>query len=161
MTMNTDPITLRRAVVADVDAIVQLEDELLKEIMVRIDQQAFHFDPSAAKMVLASFVEAGKNVVFIALEGDVIVGFVTLYESYALYAGGAFGTLAELYVRPSQRGCGVGRALVEAVRGFGAARGWTRLEVTTPPLPAFDATLAFYEREGFAVSGGRKLKKEL
>lgn len=31
----------------------------------------------------------------------------------------------------------------------------------TPPLPHFDKTLAFYEREGFAVTGGRKLKATL
>jgi hypothetical protein len=41
---------------------------------------------------------------------------------------------------------------------FGKARGWKRLEVTTPPLPQFEKTLAFYEREGFAITGGRKLK---
>jgi len=38
------------------------------------------------------------------------------------------------------------------------AIGWTRLEVTTPPLPQFDKTLAFYTREGFSITGGRKLK---
>jgi len=39
-----------------------------------------------------------------------------------------------------------------------ATRGWKRREVTTPPLPEFDRTLAFYPREGFAVTGGRTLK---
>jgi hypothetical protein len=32
------------------------------------------------------------------------------------------------------------------------------LEVTTPPLPQFDIALAFYERESFEITGGRKLK---
>ncbi|MCG8080274.1 MAG: GNAT family N-acetyltransferase, partial [Candidatus Thiodiazotropha taylori] len=27
--------------------------------------------------------------------------------------------------------------------------------------PQFDKTLAFYEREGFAITGGRKLKMDL
>jgi len=44
---------------------------------------------------------------------------------------------------------------------LGATLGWKRLEVTTPPLPQFDNTLAFYEREGFAITGGRKLKLAL
>jgi hypothetical protein len=48
--------------------------------------------------------------------------------------------------------------LAQTVKDFGNDRGWKRLEVTTPPLPQFDATLAFYEREGFEISGGRKLK---
>ena len=80
------------------------------------------------------------------------------YESYALYAEGAFGTIPELYVRPEYRGNALGLRLVSEVKSFGSSRGWTRLEVTTPPLPQFERTLAFYEREGFAIAGGRKLK---
>jgi hypothetical protein len=41
------------------------------------------------------------------------------------------------------------------------SKGWRRLEVTTPPLPQFDGTMAFYQREGFSIAGGRKLKLEL
>ncbi len=41
--------------------------------------------------------------------------------------------------------------------GYTARRGnW--LGATTPLLPQFDKTLAFYVREGFSVTGGRKLK---
>lgn len=49
-------------------------------------------------------------------------------------------------------------SVCEQAKDFGISRGWTRLEVTTPPLPQFDKTLAFYERQGFANTGGRKLK---
>ena len=56
---------------------------------------------------------------------------------------------------------GVGAALLAQARRLGQSRGWRRLEVTTPPLPQFDRTLAFYQREGFSISGGRKLKLEL
>ena len=85
-------------------------------------------------------------------------GFITLYESYALYAEGAFGTIPELYVRPEYRTNGLGHHLVSRAKSFGTLRGWTRLEVTTPPLPQYDRTMAFYEREEFAITGGRKLK---
>jgi GNAT superfamily N-acetyltransferase len=81
-----------------------------------------------------------------------------LCESHALYAEGAFGTIPELYVRPEYRSQGLGRSLLSQAMAFGSSRGWKRLEVATPPLPEFDRTLAFYEREGFAVTGGRKLK---
>jgi GNAT superfamily N-acetyltransferase len=83
---------------------------------------------------------------------------VALCECHALYAEGAFGTIPELYVRPDYRTRKLGRRLVNEAKAFGATRGWKRLEVTTPPLPQFDRTLAFYEREGFSVAGGRKLK---
>lgn len=51
--------------------------------------------------------------------------------------------------------------LIQSVKDFADEKGWKRLEVTTPPLPQFDATLSFYEREGFEISGGRKLKTVL
>lgn len=38
-------------------------------------------------------------------------------------------------------------------KAFAKARGWRSLEVTTPPLPQFDKSLAFYERERFYISG--------
>jgi len=142
------------------DAVTVLVGELLREIMDRIGSDVFHFDPAETTERLAAFIGEEKNFVFAAYDRETegIVGFVTVYEGYALYAEGAFGTMAELYVRPAYRSRGVGRALVDAVKRFARERGWKRVEVTTPPLPQFDATLAFYEREGFEVSGGRKLK---
>lgn len=32
------------------------------------------------------------------------------------------------------------------------------LEVTAPQLPQFNRPLAFHEREGYSIAGGRKLK---
>lgn len=149
-----------RAVNNQAGVIAILVGELLQEIMDRIGIDVFHFNLEETKERLADFIEHEKNFVFIAIDknnGD-IIGFVTVYEGYALYAEGAFGTMAELYVRPQYRSQGIGKMLIQAVKAFGEERGWKRLEVTTPPLPQFDATLAFYERGGFEISGGRKLK---
>lgn len=158
-----EDILIRRAEKPDAGNVSVLVGELLREIMDRIGSDVFHFDLEETSMRLAGFIEEEKNFVFIAADrktGEGI-GFITVYESFALYAEGAFGTMAELYVRPASRSQGVGKCLLKAVKTFGETRGWTRLEVTTPPLPQFDATLTFYEREGFVISGGRKLKKEL
>jgi GNAT superfamily N-acetyltransferase len=54
------------------------------------------------------------------------VGFVALYENQALYAGGAFGTIPEFYVRPKFRRGGLGNQLLERAKAFAKARGWTR-----------------------------------
>lgn len=136
--------------------------ELLAEIMHAIGVQAFNFDLAETADRLTDFLQRGKYWVFLAHgPGGRPAGCIALYESYALYAEGAFGTIPELYVRPEHRQQGLGRELLAQARGLGAARGWTRLEVTTPPLPQFDRTLAFYAREGFAISGGRKLKAGL
>ena len=136
--------------------------ELLAEIMNAIGVQAFNFDLAETISRLADFLNHEKYFVFVArANGGNAAGFIALYESYALYAEGAFGTIPELYVRPHCRTNEIGLHLVSQAKSFGASRGWTRLEVTTPPLPQFERTLAFYEREGFSISGGRKLKVSL
>ena len=133
--------------------------ELLAEIMNAIDSQAFNFDLAETTTRLEDFISRETYFVFIAHSASgTPAGFIALYESYALYAEGAFGTIPELYVRPEYRINKLGMRLVSEAKAFGASRNWKRLEVTTPPLPQFDRTLAFYEREGFAISGGRKLK---
>lgn len=149
-----------RAIKDQSDAIAILVGELLQEIMDRIGIDAFHFDLEETKARLAEFIEHEKNFVFVAQDNEngELIGFVTVYEGFALYAEGAFGTMAELYVRPPYRSQGIGKMLIQSVKDFADERGWKRLEVTTPPLPQFDATLSFYEREGFEISGGRKLK---
>lgn len=152
-------IDIQRAAAADAADIASLVGELLQEIMTAIGSRVFNFALDETMQRLRDFVDREKYFVFVARDGDGnAIAFVALHECYALYAEGAFGTIPELYVRPDWRSRQVGTRLLEQARAFGRARGWTRLEVTTPPLPCFDRTLAFYEREGFAITGGRKLK---
>lgn len=148
---------IRPAAEADSPDIAAMVGELLTEIVNAAQDQAFHFDLSATVDRLMDFIRQERYFVFVACDGAALIGFVTLCESHALYAEGAFGTIPELYVRPGFRSRGVGLDLVERAKAFGRSRKWTRLEVTTPPLPQFDQTLSFYQREGFAISGGRKL----
>ncbi|NTW83607.1 MAG: GNAT family N-acetyltransferase [Chlorobiaceae bacterium] len=151
--------TIRRANAADAQDVAVMVGELLTEIMDAIGIQAFNLDPAETASRLRDFLEREKYFVFMALsESGHPAGFIALYESYALYAEGAFGTIPELYVRPEYRSNGLGIRLVAEAKMFASAHGWTRLEVTTPPLPQFERTLAFYEHEGFSITGGRKLK---
>ena len=154
-------IIIDRARTEDAPIVAALVGELLAEITQAVGATAFRFELAKSNVEARRLIEAGSYIAFLARCDGEAIGLISLYESYALYAEGTFGTIAELYVRPAFRSAGVGRLLAGAARDFGAGRGWTRLEVTTPPLPAFDRTLAFYEREGFAVTGGRKLKAPL
>lgn len=158
----TTNFTIQKATSNDAREVAVMVGELLAEIMNAIGVQAFNFDLDETTARLTDFLNHEKYFVFVARSGSLSpAGFIALYESYALYAEGAFGTIPELYVRPAYRTNKLGLHLVSQAKSFGASRGWTRLEVTTPPLPQFDRTLAFYEREGFAISGGRKLKVDL
>lgn len=138
-----------------------LVGELLYEIMNRAHINAFHFDQEETAQRLQEFIEMEKNFVFIAKDNNKIIGFITAYEGFSLYAEGAIGTIAELYVSPMYRSKKIGQMLINTIEDFAKSRNWNRLEVTTPPLPEFDNTMVFYEREGFEISGGRKLKKTL
>ena len=152
-------VIIDRATADDAAQIATLVGALLHDIMNASGVPAFHFDVEETTARLTDFIRQGKYFVFVARDADRhAIGFVTLYESHALYAEGSFGTLPEFYVGPEYRSHGVGRRLLDQAKSIGRARGWKRLEVTTPPLPPFDRTLAFYEREGFAITGGRKLR---
>ncbi len=155
--------SIERADVSSAAAITTLTGELLEEIQAAIGERMFSFDAALNQTRLEEALETGRCVVFLARgrgphpDGDP-QGFLALCEGFALYAEGDFGIITELYVRPPHRSRELGSALLAAAREHGRRQGWSRLEVTTPPLPAFSRTLGFYEREGFAVSGGRKLR---
>ena len=137
-TMSTG-ITVQRATIEDAQEVAVMVGELLTEIMRAMDAQAFNFDLDETAARLRDFICREKYFVFVARDhGFNAVGLVTLSESHALYAEGAFGTIPELYVRPGYRSSQVGHGLVSQAKSFGASRGWKRLEVTTPPLPQFD-----------------------
>ena len=134
--------------------------ELLNEIMNTINEKAFNYDQSETERRAKDLIEKEKYWVFLAEDRkfESFVGFVSLCESHALYAEGAYGTIPELYVRPEWRSKNIGKSLLKIAMDFGREKGWTRLEVTTPPLPYFEGTLRFYQANGFEISGGRKLK---
>ena len=147
---------------AHASVITEMVGELLQEIMTAIGSQVFSFASVDTETRVRTWLGKGTYTVFVASgERHEIMGFLALYESYALYAEGAFGTIPELYVRPAFRSQGVGARLLAEARQFAASRQWKRLEVTTPPLPQFERTLAFYERHNFSISGGRKMKTDI
>ncbi|WP_297483110.1 GNAT family N-acetyltransferase [Ferrovum sp.] len=159
--MMQQAIWVEQASPADAEEITSLIEKLLDEIVTAVGAKVFSFDAAQAESQLRRLIDLGRYVVFVAREsGDRIVGVVTLSESSALYAGGLFGTIPEFYVVPERRSMGVGSMLAAASQAYAQFHGWQRLEVTTPPLPQFEKTLSFYERQGFLITGGRKLKLE-
>lgn len=151
--------SVNQATTSDTTAIGQMAWELLDEIIRAIGKPAFNTDLAQLTTRCQDFLARKIYTVFIATtEHNEPVGFIALYESHALYAEGAFGTIPELYVRPAYRSHGVGEQLLHAAKEYGRHKGWKRLEVTTPPLPKFDRTFHFYETQGFDIAGGKKMK---
>ncbi len=154
-------IQIAQARPEDADSVATLAGELLHEIMAAVKHKVFDFHHDDTVVRASSWLKDGLYTVLLSHEGGEPLGFLALFESYALYTEGAYGTIPEFYVRPAHRSKGVGVALLKEARRLGQSRGWRRLEVTTPPLPQFDRTLAFYQQQGFSISGGQKLKLKL
>jgi GNAT superfamily N-acetyltransferase len=129
--------------------------------MAAIGTKAFGFCQADTEARVKGWLTDGTYKVLLAREDETAVGLLALSENRALYAEGAFGTIPELFVRSEFRSRGVGGRLLAEAKQIARSRGWTRLEVTTPPLPQFDRTLEFYQRQGFSISGGRKMKTDL
>ena len=83
------------------------------------------------------------------------VGVVMLNECAAIYAGGRFGEISELYVVPDSRSKKVGALLTEAAAAFGRKREWPFIEVGAPSVPEWQRTVDFYLKLGFEEIGPR------
>lgn len=151
-------ISTRRATRDDAAAISQMVDSLLTEIMAAIGINAFDSDPVAMRDQLQHSIPNENHYILLAEKGGLAVGFAALSPAYSLYTNGPFGLITELFVLPDHRSQTIGERLVLECKAFATEMGWSQLEVTTPPLPQFDRTLRFYEGNGFAITGGRKLK---
>lgn len=138
-----------------------LTGKLLQEIMDKIKIEVFNFNQKETQKRAEDLISKNLYFVFIAKDKDKTIGFISMYESYALYAEGAYGTIPEFYVREEYRSLNIGKLLLEKAKEFAISKNWRRLEVTTPPLPQFDKTLSFYENNSFEISGGRKLKTDI
>jgi GNAT superfamily N-acetyltransferase len=151
---------VQHAQAADAPVIAQMVEELLREIMAAIGSSVFAYDPAETEARARARLADQTYTVFKVCNSEDAVGFMAIYESRALDAEGVFGTIPELFVPPVHRSRGIGARLLAEAKQFAKSTSWTRLEVTTPPLPQFDRTLAFYELQELHISGRRKMKAE-
>lgn len=143
-------ISIRRAEASDVSTVSRFVHALLDELSGG-KAPAIESVTQSAKTVLAD-----KGVVAVlACANEDPVGVMVLNECTAIYAGGKFGEISELYVHPDMRSQGVASHLLEAALAEARLRGWRRLEVGAPGQPAWKRTLDFYLRNGFDEIGPR------
>ncbi|MFN5097133.1 MAG: GNAT family N-acetyltransferase [Limnohabitans sp.] len=134
-------ITIRQAVLADLDAVVGLFDAYRQ-----FYGQAS--DVFAARNFLKARFEHGQSVVLLAESQGQAVGFTQLYPSFSSVSMARVYVLNDLYVAPSARRMGVGERLLTAASGHALQMGAVRLSLNTDVhnLPA----QALYESMGWA-----------
>lgn len=136
---------VRRAGPADADAVGRLLHDFNEEFD----------DPTPGPAALAERVRFllghGDTIVLVGGEGP--DGVAVLRFRPALWDNAPESYLAELYVVPSRRGQGLGRALMETAMDTARAEGATYMDLGTGEDDV--AARALYESLGFSNRGGR------
>ncbi len=151
--MTHQEVSVRALVREDAPVIAELLHGLLNELSSE-EGPSLEVLRSTAEEVLRSCSIDGA----LAFAGSQAVGVIMLNECMAIYAGGRFGEITELYVSPAHRSKGIAPILITAATSIGRQKGWKRLEVGAPDQPAWSRTLSFYLREGFEEVGPRLRK---
>lgn len=94
---------------------------------------------------------------YVAYENNKAIGLITISHSFAIYNGGDFGVITELYVSPKKRSMGIGKLLLAKACEFAEHHNWTKLEVGAPNKSEWPRTIEFYKENGF-VEKGPKLR---
>ena len=102
------------------------------------------FEPYVAKP-LADFVLSGSGRIWIAEDGDRLVGSIALVED-----GEGLGQLRWFLVVPEARGTGLGKRLLDAALAHARARGLSHIFLWS--FADLTDALRLYERAGFKVT---------
>jgi GNAT superfamily N-acetyltransferase len=116
------------------------------------------WEPERALAALSALIDAKSSDAFVAEDGDELVGFCTVYRDISSVRFGPRAWVEDLAVHPGHRSRGVGKALLDAAKDWGRARGATHLELNSAEVRT-DAH-RFYMREqpsGRALNFGWQL----
>ena len=113
---------VRPAEPADVPVVL----ELVRELAV-YEREPDAVRASAEDLHRALFVD-GTASCHVGLVGGEVVGFALWYVTFSTWTGQPGLWLEDLFVRPSARGTGLGRALLQTLAGVCLERGYPRFE---------------------------------
>jgi GNAT superfamily N-acetyltransferase len=154
-------INFRKARCEDSEIVGGLVVELTSEISKLTNAQHFDIDLNSTIERCSELIRDGHYSVIIAEHQNAPIAVVTMTETYALYVSGKIGVIQEFYVAPKYRSFGVGSMIIEEVKRYGKQQNWSCIELCTPPLPEFENTVRFYQKNGLNPVGGRKMRQSL
>lgn len=123
--MHSSRITVRQAILADVDIIAPLFDRY---------RQFYRQAPdlTLAQAFVRERLASLESIIFLA-ENDSgqAIGFAQLYPSFSSVSAARIWILNDLFVSESARGRGTGKALLDAAKAHAQASGALRLDLST------------------------------
>jgi len=141
--MSAPDVPVRAAEPADTESLIAAYEWLFEAP----GSQPHTWDERRAAVALRQAMESHDSAVLIATaESGEIIGFVTGYLDIHSVRFGYRCWVEDFAVEPAQRSRGVGKALLESIRGWARERGATHLELDS--ADARTDAHRFYEREG-------------
>jgi ribosomal protein S18 acetylase RimI-like enzyme len=123
--MPTARVTIRPAQLTDLEAVAALFDQY---------RQFYRQpgDPALARAFLEQRHTRGESVLLIAEQTPrAVLGFTQLYPTFCSVAAAPIFVLYDLFVTPSARRRGIGRALLDTAASHAARAGAVRVELAT------------------------------
>lgn len=145
-------IQIIRCTEIHIDIIADLIIALLKDFNER-SKASFLIDKEGITATITTLINRDTFGCYIALDNKKPVGLITIAHSFAIYNGGDFGVITELYVDHNQRSNGIGKLLLEKAYEFARQHGWQKIEVGAPNKSEWPRTLEFYKQNGFSEKG--------
>ncbi|EPJ46220.1 MAG: hypothetical protein OFPI_34640 [Osedax symbiont Rs2] len=135
---------------------IEALSDLVKELLIELEpDNTATIENMPLYQVAKSLFKSKKIWAYLVRHNDENLGIITLHECAAIYAGGVFGEISELYVKPEHRSSKIGTLLLRCAVDKGREMGWKRLEVGAPPANISPKTIKFYERMGYKCTGPR------
>ena len=117
-------------------------------------------DPERQRRALNAIVgDASIGRIYVVRDGAEVIAMASLLYSVSTAEGGKAAWLEDLVVRPSRRGRGVGRMLLEQVAARAREDGLLRLTLLTDPDN--ERAHALYRGLGFEFSAMRPMRLKL
>jgi GNAT superfamily N-acetyltransferase len=144
---RSEPLLIRAAAAGDVTLLLELFGELAEYEHLQDELNA-----TEERLSRALFAEPPAAEALIAERGSEAAGYALFFPTFSSFLASRGVWLEDLFVRPSHRRGGVGRALLSAVAARTRQSGGERLEWAA--LDWNELALGFYRRLGARTMGG-------
>lgn len=153
-------VTISKANNKDTETVASLVAELLMDFNNKSGRN-FNADLDYLENATKKLIARDNYAAFIAYDNNSKpMGLITIAEAFAIYNGGDYGVITELYVDEEYRSKGIGKELLKSAFNFSKTRNWKKIEVGAPKAEEWQRTIQFYQENGFALKGP-KLRIEL
>jgi GNAT superfamily N-acetyltransferase len=143
---RSEPVVIRAARPPDVSLLLALFGELAE-----YEHLSHELRATEERLAAALFSERPAAEALIAERGAEPAGYAVFFPTFSSFLANQGVWLEDLFVRPSHRGAGIGRALLAAVAARTRERGGERLEWTA--LDWNELALGFYRSLGARTMG--------